>query len=125
MNLLNNQNVILQNYESKKPSNGKERSSPYALQNSSLPPTPSQSNSIDLQKFKDIQFVKELCNKNKKFKEDLDIISFLNNGSCGMVYLGEIKKNYNKKVALKLLLNSKVSTTSSRKISQKRSPNNE
>lgn len=58
---------------------------------------------------KNISFMREYCNQNKKFGEDLDIIQFLSNGSCGIVYLGETKKtNIKKKVALKLLISNKI-----------------
>jgi serine/threonine protein kinase len=58
--------------------------------------------------FKDVEFVRNLCYRNQKFQEDLEIHSYLNSGSCGVVYSGEIKKSLNKKVALKLLVSNKV-----------------
>jgi serine/threonine protein kinase len=66
--------------------------------------------------YKDLDFVKNLCYQNQKFKEDLEIHSYLNSGSCGVVYSGEIKKSLNKKVALKLLVSNKVTKVKREKI---------
>lgn len=59
---------------------------------------------------KEISFIRAQANKNKKFEADLDIISYLNSGSCGDVYLGEIKMN-KKKVAIKRIMNKKKQNT--------------
>ena len=66
--------------------------------------------------YKDLSFVKSLCYKNQKFQEDLEIHSYLNSGSCGVVYSGEIKKSMNRKVALKLLVSNKVTKVKREKI---------
>ena len=57
---------------------------------------------------KNITFMKEFCNQNKKFGEDLDLIQFINKRSCGIVSLGETKKPNMKKFALKLLISNKI-----------------
>lgn len=69
--------------------------------------------------FKDIEEARKICNKNPKFAQDLEILSYINSGSCGVVYQGEIKKNLNKKVALKLLVSNKVTKSKREKISRK------
>jgi serine/threonine protein kinase len=67
-------------------------------------------NKDEIQKFKDIRYAREYCySRNPKFKEDLEISSFINHGSCGMVFAGEIKNSNNKKIALKLHISNKIS----------------
>jgi serine/threonine protein kinase len=67
-----------------------------------------KTNLQEIKDHKNINEVVEFCNQNLKFKDDLRINSFLNKGSSGLVYVGEIKKCQNKKVALKLLRSNKV-----------------
>jgi serine/threonine protein kinase len=69
--------------------------------------------------WKDPHEVALICNENPKFKEDIQILSFLNSGSCGVVHLGEIKTNSSKKVALKILVSNKVTKSKREKISKK------
>ena len=69
--------------------------------------------------YKDIKIAREICYNNKKFEEDLEILSYLNSGSCGVVYLGEIRRNFSKKVALKLLVSNKITKSKREKNSKK------
>ena len=56
-------------------------------------------------KYSNIKEIKNLVRNCPKFNADLEIIKFINSGSCGIVYEGKIKGKSNKKVALKFLLN--------------------
>ena len=57
------------------------------------------------EKYSNIKEIKNLVRNCPKFNADLEIIKFINSGSCGIVYEGKIKGKSNKKVALKFLLN--------------------
>ena len=57
-------------------------------------------------KFKNKQEIEKLVQSSPRFNEDLEILNYVNSGSCGIVYEGKVKKNTNKKVALKFIINS-------------------
>ena len=65
-----------------------------------------QSNLTSKQQYQEIKNIKNLVQKCVRFNEDLEILSYINSGSSGIVYEGKVKKNSNKKVALKFILNS-------------------
>ena len=49
-------------------------------------------------KYSNIKEIKNLVRNCPKFNADLEIIKFINSGSCGIVYEGKIKGKSNKKV---------------------------
>ena len=55
--------------------------------------------------YKDINSIKSFVKDCSKFNEDLEILNYLNSGSCGIVYAGRLKRNPNNYVALKFILN--------------------
>lgn len=69
----------------------------------------SQYDKLQLQAIKDknksLEEIKQLVKDCNKFNEDLEILNYINSGSCGIVYEGRIRKSVNKKVALKFILN--------------------
>ena len=72
-------------------------------------------------KYSNIKEIKNLVRNCPKFNADLEIIKFINSGSCGIVYEGKIKGKSNKKVALKFLLN-KIMETKRDKINNQNKP---
>ena len=73
------------------------------------------------EKYSNIKEIKNLVRNCPKFNADLEIIKFINSGSCGIVYEGKIKGKSNKKVALKFLLN-KIMETKRDKINNQNKP---
>jgi serine/threonine protein kinase len=63
---------------------------------------------MDVKKLKDKlrepEGIKNFVQKSISFQEDLEIIKYINSGSCGIVWEGQDKK-YNRNVALKFIIN--------------------
>ena len=73
-------------------------------------------------KYSNIKEIKNLVRNCPKFNADLEIIKYINSGSCGIVYEGKIKGKSNKKVALKFLLN-KIMESKRDKLKNQNKPN--
>lgn len=69
--------------------------------------------------YQNINLIEKILNVNPKFKEDLRIKTYLNRGSSGVVYKGELVKNPNKSVALKLITHNKLQKEKRIKYSKK------
>lgn len=57
------------------------------------------------EKYKNIEFIRSSVSGCPKFNADLEILNYINSGSCGTVYEGKIRRSPTKKVALKFILN--------------------
>ena len=75
----------------------------------------STSNQSLKQKFQNREEIQKLVKSCPRFNEDLEILNYINSGSCGIVYEGKVKKNSNKKVALKFIINSFLETKRDKK----------
>ena len=75
----------------------------------------STSNQSLKQKYQNREEIQKLVKSCPRFNEDLEILNYINSGSCGIVYEGKVKKNSNKKVALKFIINSFLETKRDKK----------
>ena len=57
------------------------------------------------EKYKNIEFIRSSVSGCTRFNAELEILKYLNSGSCGTVYEGKIRRSPTKNVALKFILN--------------------